>query len=80
MAASRLEEMTVGELSARVKTMNGEEDRILEKQRRKIIDETTAKILPFVRAPIYVAEHPFYEAKLGGCIRCHYPKDHPVHA
>ena len=80
MATSRLEDMTIGELSAQVKATNGEEDALIERQRRKIVEATTAKILPLVRTAIPTPPHPWSPSgQQHGCVRCYYPEDHFVH-
>lgn len=79
MAASRIEECTIGELSNRVAQSNAREDRAADAQHARLVKETTERILTIVGPRIYGV--PFHPWRPGarGCVSCHYAEKHPVH-
>lgn len=79
MALSRVEDMTIGEISDRVDASNAAADLREDANRARLIKDTTQKILDIVAIKTAKGDpHPFRPGKYG-CASCRYEKDHPIH-
>lgn len=81
MAAQRIEDMTIGEISDRVSKTNEREDVEREKQDALVVREITGAVLTLItrQAAVGTPSHPFRPHWKGYCVSCCYAKDHPVH-
>lgn len=79
MATSRVENMTIGELSDRVLDTNTKEDQLAEQHNARIVSEATARVLSVIVPPIFGIPHEFRPHRKGHCYACCYASDHMIH-
>ena len=82
MGASRIEDMTIGELSDRVQTTINREEAIYQEIEMRVIKELATKIRGLMdeeRNEPMGFKHRFWPHPWGHCVGCRYPADHDIH-